>query len=294
MRVHAILIALNEADFITETLRPLYAHCSGISVLTQYDRDYRGQPVVPDSTVEQVLRFPDPQGKLQLVVRRYVDETASRNQEMLALAADPLRGVIPHAWPLVRVREFHARPDYFLIVDADEIYDEATFPRILDYLAARRPRAMRVQAYEYGLSWRFRVPPDKWMFRQFGFVRAGLTFHSRRMLTANEHRLNRLGRLGRLGGDLGSRLLGYAMCPVEVGVFHHGGYVRRDRAQMLAKMRKHSHDTEYMSEDWIRKVLTQNYELVPLECLPRNLREGQWPASFLNDDLEQLIQSLLP
>ena len=74
LRVHAIIIALNEEQFIEQTLVPLYEQCSGISVITQYDRNYYGERVVPDATVQKVLSFPDPAGKISLVVRRYTDE----------------------------------------------------------------------------------------------------------------------------------------------------------------------------------------------------------------------------
>ena len=112
VRVHAIIIALNEEDFILETLRPLYAACSGISVITQYDRDYYRNPIVPDRTTQLVLGFPDPDAKIHLVVRRHIDETVSRNHEMLSLLTRPARNVLPHAWPIEEVLRVQAPPDY--------------------------------------------------------------------------------------------------------------------------------------------------------------------------------------
>ena len=84
------------------------------------------------------------------------------------------------------------------------------------------------------------------------------------------------------------------MCPVDVGVFHHAGYMRRDRSQILAKMKKHSHVGEYMNEDWIRNVLLQEYEHVSNESLPRNILAGDWPESFFWDDLQMLVDHLMP
>ena len=40
---------------------------------------------MPDTTVEKVLSFSDPEGKIHLVARRYNDETASRNHEMMSV-----------------------------------------------------------------------------------------------------------------------------------------------------------------------------------------------------------------
>ncbi len=134
MNIHAIIIALNEEDFITETIKPIYDHCTGISVITQYDRDYYGKPVTPDTTVQKVLSYPDPGGKIQLVVRRYNDETASRNHEMMCVMCDASKRVLTHGTPIEQIRKFHEKPDYFLICDADEIYDINTFPAIVDYL----------------------------------------------------------------------------------------------------------------------------------------------------------------
>ncbi len=293
LRIHAIIIALNEEDFIAETLKPLYAHCSGLSVITQYDRDYYRNAVSPDSTVEKVLNFPDPEAKIHLVVRRYIDETTSRNHEMLSLLTHPERGVMPHAWDMEKVRRFHEPPDYFLVVDADEMYDVDTFPAILEHLELNRPRAMSMLAYDHVGSWRFRVPPDRWLFKAVGFVRAGQMFTSRRVITWNEHRVNKLFAFLKLGSHWGSRLCGCIECPREVGVFHHGGYVRSSREKLIEKMAKHSHRGEYMDEAWLRKAFHQDFEKLPLECLPRNIREGKWPTSFMDDNLDHLITLLL-
>lgn len=280
MRVHAIVIALNEEDFITETLKPLYPHCSGLSVITQYDRDYYRAPVTPDATVEQVLNFPDPDGKVSLVVRRYTDETASRNHEMLAWCQAPHHRVLPHASSRQDLARAFARPDYFLIVDADEIYDEATLPRILDHLQRTRPRGLRVSAYEYGLTWNRRVPLETYVHHQFGFVKAGLLFESRRVITFNEQRLAKaLGRL-RLPKSAAARLYGFHDCPMDVGMFHHAAYVRRGRAKLLEKVSKHSHRTEFLTVDWVDRVLQQPYEFVPTDQLPKNIQRGRWPTEF--------------
>ena len=39
LRIHAIVLALNEEVFIANQLNTLYPFCCGISVITQYDRD---------------------------------------------------------------------------------------------------------------------------------------------------------------------------------------------------------------------------------------------------------------
>lgn len=282
MNIHAIIIALNEEDFITETIRPLYAHCSGISVITQYDRDYYGKPVVPDTTVQKVLQFPDPAGKIHLVVRRYNDETASRNHEMMAILSDASRGIQSHGVPVSDIRRFHQRPDYFLIVDADEIYDINSIGSIIEYLGKHRPRAMRVSAYDYCNSWNRRVPRESYVHHHFGFVKAGLMFEQRRVLTWNESRINKLFSF--LGKDvkLGSLLYGFIDCPWEAGMLHHAGYVRRNMEKLREKMRKHSH-MEAHPESFLDQWMNRELPFVPTSELPENIRNGQWPSSFFED-----------
>lgn len=278
MNIHAIIIALNEEDFITEAIRPLYEHCSGISVITQYDRDYYSKPVVPDSTVNLVLNYPDPAGKIHLVARRYNDETASRNHEMHALLFDASKGIQPHGVDERLIAAFHKTPDYFLICDADEIYDEATLPAIIEYLAKKKPRAMRVSGYNYFLNWNRREPREKYVHNQFGFVKAGLLFEQRRVLNWNESRLNKLG--SKLGmPNIGSKIYGFIDCPWEVGMMHHAGYVRRNKDKLIEKMAKHSH-LEAQAPEFLEQILKQEFEFVETSLLPVNIQHGKWPESF--------------
>lgn len=279
MRIHAICIALNEQDFITELLKSMYPFCSGISVITQYDRDYYNKPVIPDNTVQYALDFPDPEGKIHVVTRRYNDETASRNHEMMSILSDASKGIKPHAVPLSAVKRFFEPPDYFLIVDADEIYDVETFPAIADHLAKKKPRGMRVSAYEYGFNWNLRVPPDVWIHHQFGFVKAGVMFEERRVISWNEYRIKKVLGMFRMNQKYSNSVLGYIDCPNEVGMFHHGAYVRRDKQKIIEKMSKHSH-AENHDPAFLEKILKQKYEFIPIEQLPKNIREGNWPKEF--------------
>jgi len=279
MRIHAIIIALNEEDFITETIKPIYDHCSGISVITQYDRDYYGKMVTPDTTASKVLSYPDPKGKIHLIVRRYNDETASRNHEMMSILCDASRGILTHGTPVANVKEFHQKPDYFLICDADEIYDKNTFPSIVDYLGRKKPRAMRVSAYNYFFTWNRRMPKEEYVHHHFGFVKAGILFEQRRVITWNESRINYLtSKLG-FKKDIGSRLFNFIDCPWEVGMLHHAGFIRRDMAKMKEKMSKHSH-TEAHSDEYLRNMLNRQLPFTATNLLPINIQQGNWPASF--------------
>ena len=282
LRIHAICLALNEEPFITELLKSLYPFCSGISVLSQYDRDWYGVSIKPDTTVQRVPSFPDPDGKIHLVVRRWRDEAAARNNEMLALSSRCVRGVrniMTHGVPKQEVLQFHEEPDYFLIVDADEIYDVDTIGNILEYLRRKRPRGMRVLGYNYVRTWNRRVPPETIRFRQFGFIKPGILFCMRRTVSWNENRLSKLLPILRLP-DFSARIWGFIDCPPEVGVFHHGCWLG-DNARLDKKIATSSHRAELGPEyrDWIDSIKTV---FVPTSELPRNIREGSWRADFFS------------
>jgi len=277
LRIHAIVMALNEDVFITNLLNGLYPFCSGISVLTQYDRDWYGKRVTPDRTVRFVLDHPDPEGKIHLVARRWRDQAAALNCEMAALSSDAARSVVSHGSPDEAIRTFHRTPDYFWIVDADEFYDPDTVPRMLAYLERHRPRGMRVHAYNYVKTWNRRVPMEEVRFCQFGFVRPGVRFTTIREVSWNEHRLSKLLRLLRLP-DISARLFGFIECPKDVAVFHHGcwlgGYDR-----LAAKGAKSAH-TWANTADYAASVARYRYEWVPAAALPSSVRNGDWPGDY--------------
>lgn len=281
LRIHAIVLALNEEPFITNQLRTLYPFCSGISVLTQYDRDWYGKRVVPDATARLVLDFPDPDGKIHLVMRRWRDQAAALNCEMAALSSHAARGVIGHGSPPEAIRRFHATPDYFWIVDADEFYDPATVPALLDLLARERPRGLRVHAHNYLGTWNRRVPMEAVRFCQFGFVRPGVRFTTIRQVSWNESRLSKLLGLLHLP-DFSARAFGFMECPKEVAIFHHGcwlGCAARLRAKGAKSAHQWADTPAYPSS-----VTNHPTVYVPTVDLPASIRDGVWPADFLEQE----------
>jgi hypothetical protein len=278
-RIHAIILALNEELFINNQLKTLYPFCSGISVLTQYDRDWYGKAILPDRTLELVANFPDPEGKLHLIVRRWPHEAAARNSEMLALISEPNRGIMSHGSAIERIQNFHRPPDYFLVVDADEFYDPLSMPRILNYLEAKRPRGMRVNGYNYVKTWNRRVPRNIVKFCHFGFLKPGIVFKMRRTVSWNESRCSKLLRLFRLP-DVSAKLWGFIECPREIGVFHHGCWLG-DPERLSAKAAKSSHP-EINYSAYAAHVSGTAFERVATEQLPSNLQPNIWPIEFFD------------
>ncbi|MBS1565473.1 MAG: hypothetical protein JST39_13870 [Bacteroidetes bacterium] len=278
LKVHAIILALNEAVFIRPQLDTIYPFCHAISIITQYDRDWYGTQVSPDSTVQQVLDYPDPEGKIHLCVRRLPDEAAARNMEMLSFNKRSYRKILSHGRPMEDIAAFHRPPDYFWVIDADELYDVATIPAMLEYLATNRPRGMRVTGYNYLRSWNQRVPREVVDFTHFGFIRPGLLFEERRIISWNEFRLGKILSLLRLP-DISARIFGFVNCPTEVAVFHHACWLGNDE-RIRVKFDKSSHRE---SKDWkAGSVDTIASIYIPAAELPENIRNAKWPEGFIS------------
>ena len=120
MKIHAIIKALNEEAFILNQLNTLYPFCDRISIISQYDRDWFGKKVTPDNTINLILNYPDPEGKIHIVIRRFPDETSAVNMEMLSFNDISYKKIIPHGSSFEKISNFHNKPDYFWYVDADE------------------------------------------------------------------------------------------------------------------------------------------------------------------------------
>lgn len=277
LKVHAIILALNEEVFIKAQLDTIYAFCDRISIITQYDRDWYGKTVIPDQTVPIILNYPDPGGKIHLVIRKLPDEAAARNMEMLSFTLKSCRGIMSHGNPISDIQDFHRPPDYFWIIDADEIYDPVSLPSILEYLTQKRPRGLRITGYNYIRSWNRRVPRSVIDFTHFGFLKPGVLFEMRRTVSWNEQRLAKLLRILKLP-DWSSRFFGFETCPEERGVFHHGCWLGNNQ-RISAKFIKSSHKE---SQEWEASSIDQiPFEFLPFEKLPLNIRTSIWPLGYI-------------
>ena len=280
LNIHAIILALNEELFIKAQLDTIYPFCSKISVITQYDRDWYNKPVQPDNTASIVLSYNDPEGKINLVARRMPDEAAARNMEMLAFNKKSFKGTQSHGRSMEDIAKFHLPPDYYWVIDADELYDVATIPAILEYLKSKRPVGMRVTGYNYLRTWNQRVPRNVIDFTHFGFIKPGILFEQRRVVNWNESRIKTLLQKLHLP-DFSARLFGFINCPEEVGVFHHACWLgdnKRIRSKFDKSSHKESQDYKEASVDEIENVY------IPTKELPINIQNAKWPTDFIKID----------
>lgn len=280
LKIHVICLALNEEVFIINFLEALYPFVDGISILTQYDRDYYGNLITPDSTIDKILSFPDPKGKIHLIMRKFKDETVARNHEMNALIFNNNKNIISHGVDKDEILKFHGTPDYFLIADADEIYDSETFPRILNYLGHKKPRGMRITGFNYYGTWNKRVPVSYEHFKQFGFIKAGLNFKMRRQISFNEGRLKKLFKKVKVP-DISGNIFGFLDCPIEIGVFHHGWFLGNE-TRHKQKLAKHSHKTEVNVDNFLNNLKSIPTDYIPTNQLPQNIINGSWPENFFS------------
>jgi hypothetical protein len=139
---------------------------------------------------------------------------------------------------------------------------------------------MRIRGYTYLNKWNHRIPIDVVDFNHFGFIKAGLLFESRRVITWNEFRLKKLFKSLRMK-DFSSLIYGFIDCPEDIGVFHHGCFLG-DRERLIKKYKQHSHQ-ESNNADWVNKILQFPYEQIPTSDLPINIKNGEWPESFFVD-----------
>jgi hypothetical protein len=290
LRLHAIYLSLSDAAFFEASVRSIYNDVDRITVTTTYDRDWKGVNRDPDGVVELILsrRF-DPERKIDLIVGDETNEARSRNRAMDY--AHPRR-------QSTRVQRQHADDgvrspvDYFLIIDPDEIYEEGTLPRLVDYAAQRRLPIYRVAAVRYFKRWCYRIDGLEW---STALVRADVRFtHLRNRKIPLWRRVS--SRIPLLPRSAAVTIRRSEDVPAGVGVFHHGSYVG-PRERIAEKLGSFGHADE-VEGDWMSRIwdewtpATRNFnpawpKLFPsatelrLSDLPAEIRDFPWPAEYL-------------
>lgn len=286
IRLHALYLVLGDVEFLESSVRSIYDEVHGITVITTYDRDWRGAPRPADAVVDVVLsRALDPERKIELVVMNETNEARARNRAM-DLAAP--RG------KSIGVRRQHdhdeafVRPDYFVIIDPDEVYERGTITRLAAYAEHDGRPLYRVAAVRYFQRWAFRVVGHEW---STVLVRADVRLNDLRNKRASVARRG----LAFLFPRLRPWLLWSEDVPCDVAVFHHGSYVG-PRERIARKLASFGHAAE-VEPGWMESVwdhwspaardfhpvwppLFASAEVVSDDELPRDVVEHVWPADY--------------
>lgn len=290
LRVHALYVALDEPALFRASVASIYDHVDRITVITTHDRDWHGHPREPTAITAMVLgRDLDPDRKIDLIVSSETNEARARNRAMDYSAP---RGAS------LRVRRQHDRdatyvpPDYFLVVDCDEIYRADDLERLKAYVADSRRPLYRVPCVRYFKRWNFRIEGFEWAVT---FVRADQRLPYLRMRKPNLARraLARVPGMPRAARD---RLLGFVDIPPEVGVFHHGSYVGpRHRIEQKLGSFGHAHEVvpgwlDHVYDPWTPAARDFNPAVperfpaageIAVHELPPEISAFPWPDDYL-------------
>jgi hypothetical protein len=291
LSLHAVYTVAGDADLFRASLASVYADVDGVTVVTGHDRDWMGRTRDPGSLAAWLLgREGDPERKVTLVVLDERNEARTRNRAMdLAAPRRASLAVEPQS-PSDRPPR---PPDYFLIVDADEIYEGGTLGRLKEHARQRRRPVYRVAARRYFKRWNWRVGGLEWLTV---LVRADIRLtwlRNRRIALARRA----LARLPLLPPAARWRVLGSEDVRPEVAVFHHGSYVG-PRERIAAKLASFGHAAQ-VPPDWLERVWDRfhpqlrdfnpvyparfpSVERIPLEALPTEIRDYPWPPEYLD------------
>jgi hypothetical protein len=166
MRLAAILLVFKDQPFIPACLSAIYPVVDSICVVTQYDRTFKQTAIEPDGTVAAVLSFPDPGNKMRLAMRRDLSGLFGNDNE------SRLRNL---------GRSLDPAADYYLIVDADEIWETALLREAWSEVQRTRHSAYSTPTHHYLGKWNYRVVPKRGpdlskSYHPLVFLRGGFRF----------------------------------------------------------------------------------------------------------------------
>lgn len=275
MRLSAVVIVFKEQDFIQATIKALYPVVDSVCVVSRQDRNFYGEPVTPDHSIQRVLDIPDPDNKIRIVVRRNLDDLPGVDDAAklrnAAILLDP-------------------DADYRLIVDSDEIWPTDMLREVWAYVQEKQHSAFRISSYCYFSKWNYRVVEPGEGYRPLAFLRGGFFFH-------NDRQVDWWGR-ARWGEYLRLFRKPKTSYLPSHWRLHHGSSVGSDN-RILTKITNWGH-RDLIAEDWFEKVwknfdanskdfhyfkgnggLYQAVEQIPTAELPAEIRNQSWPEGWI-------------
>ncbi len=275
MKLAAIFLVFKDEHFVPASFAAVYPVVDMICCATAYDRNLNGNPLDPDLTVATLLGLPDPQNKLRLSVVRNSqwlpgdDSPAQLRNAAINLAADA---------------------DYYLIIDADEVYITENLKRAWEEVQRTRWAGYRMRSYTYFKTWNLRVDPNN-DYRPFAFLRKGFYFKNDRQI--QWRCWNRYKEYFRKGRKPKTVTLS------EEFYLHHGSLVGDDE-RILTKIKNWSH-ADLVDPDWFENVwkkvtpesknihpfkgvgkLLPGLKYIPTSELPHEVVNAPWPPGWID------------
>ena len=311
MKITAIIVALNESEFIKACVKAIYPFVDRIKIQTGYDRSWSGSTVTPDNTISKILEIPDQEGKVSLFISRIPDESIARNWLMRSDGYNLNHQHSSTSSSKSQIQDFCGISDYFWIIDADEIYDPLTIPDILNYLKIHRPKILKIRGVNYFKSWNYQISPSDGFF-QPGLIQRGVLFRENRNLVYSQliqslSRLvaNKYWKSNSISNFLTS-LSGEMLLPEEIAVFHHAAYVGSD-TRIKKKIFNSVHYDKRMDE-WYKNIWQKwtpemnnlhplypskflGVKYVPTDSLPLSIKNEEWDNGYIERD-QSMIEAL--
>jgi hypothetical protein len=276
MRLAAVLLLFKEQAFVEACVRAIYPVVDSICCVTRHDRNFAGQPVEPDQSLNVLFDIPDPENKLRVVIRRNMDGAPGEESEAqlrnAAMALDP-------------------RADYYLIVDSDEIWPGEVLRQCWEEVQRTRAAGYRVSTRAYFKTWNYRIVEPGDGYRPIVFVRRGFPFKAGRQV--NWRGLPRLKEILRRGHK--PRTVYF---PTD-WILHHGSCVGCD-ARITTKLTNFGHadavDPTWFERIWVqfhpgirdfhflsgRGRLFESLLAIPTPQLPAEITSRAWPEGWID------------
>lgn len=279
MRLAAVVLVFKEQSFVEASVRAVYPIVDSICCASRHDRNFSGREIAPDQSLEVLLRVPDPQDKIRVVVQRDLSQVPGGNSEAklrnAAMALDP-------------------DADYYLIVDTDEIWPADILRRAWEQVHLTRRAAYRISSYTYFRRWNYRVVEPGDGYRPLVFLRRGFLFEKDRQINwRGPARWREYLRTGRKPKTV--------YLPPELRL-HHGSSVGGDE-RILTKINNYGH-SDMIDPGWFERVwknfhpglrdfhyfrgkgpLFASLDTIPTAQLPEEITRCAWPEGWIEKEV---------
>jgi hypothetical protein len=275
MRLAAIMLLFKEQAFVEASVRAVYPVVDSVCCASRHDRNFAGDPLAPDRSLDALLAVPDPENKIRVVIQRDLKGMPGENSEArlrnAAMALD-------------------AQADYYLIVDSDEIWPREVLQACWNEVQRTQWAAYRVSSYAYFRQWNYRIVEPGDGYRPLVFIRRGFPFKADRQIEWHAPaRWKEYLRKGRKPKTV--------FFSPELRM-HHGSCVGDD-TRMLNKLPNYGH-ADGVDPGWFERVwknfhpgirnfhyfgdrphLYESLVTIPTKDLPPEIREASWPGGWI-------------